>query len=231
MATTTFEQVWLQSERPRSAMDARKNTRTGTLTITADSAEFRDQRDTLLLSPILDISRGRRGSDFVNRWIEVKFGEESSPSTVFLNDGLAWLATACHQEQSENGKRFEATPPLARRLPPTRRLGRVKAIPTNRSSFYRTEAFAVDWKMRSLSVRVITGAVSGLVLLELTACGSAAVVGPKAPGSSTTTAVDASTTSSPPALDDTFHGPCAYASAAGYSDSCARDIAGRHQAN
>jgi len=68
-------------------MAARMNTRTGVLTVTTTSAEFRDSRGAIRLDPVLKVSSGRRGSDFFNRWIEVEFGRQESPSTLFLNDG------------------------------------------------------------------------------------------------------------------------------------------------
>jgi hypothetical protein len=40
------------------------------------------------------ISIGRRGSDIVNRWIKVTYGDEELPSNIYLNDArwLGWRA-------------------------------------------------------------------------------------------------------------------------------------------
>lgn len=42
---------------------------------------------TYRLESIRQISRGRRGSDFFNRWIEVRYGDADHPLTAYLNDG------------------------------------------------------------------------------------------------------------------------------------------------
>jgi hypothetical protein len=87
MESSTYEEIWCQSTLPRAAMDARAGTRTGTLTITRDAVSFQDSEGRLDLSPVLHVAAGRRGSDFINRWIEVTYGDIEHPSTIFLNDG------------------------------------------------------------------------------------------------------------------------------------------------
>jgi len=83
-------------------MVARSDTLMGTLTISEGYAEFvsgdvperlpwtgasgRGERGRRF-QPVLDVLVGRRGSDFVNRWIELKYGGSANPSTVYLNDG------------------------------------------------------------------------------------------------------------------------------------------------
>ena len=83
-------------------MVARADTLMGALTISEDHAEFvsgdvperlpwtgageRGER-VLRLQPVLDVLVGRRGKDFVNRWIELRYGDSANPSTGYLNDG------------------------------------------------------------------------------------------------------------------------------------------------
>ncbi len=70
-------------------MNARRSTLTGVLRIREGSAEFCSGDQVIQFQPILSVDSGRRGSDFVNRWIEVQYGDPDRPSTAYLNDG-AW---------------------------------------------------------------------------------------------------------------------------------------------
>jgi hypothetical protein len=89
VAVSVYEPVWCQRELPRAAMDARRNTLTGILTIDDGSVKFSTEDQTIEFRPILSVQKGRRGSDFINRWIEIQYGDSEHPSTVYLNDG-AW---------------------------------------------------------------------------------------------------------------------------------------------
>jgi hypothetical protein len=87
VACSEYESVWLQEEPPRAARDARRNTLRGNLRIENGHALFRSGDRVIPLEPIHSVMRGRKGTDFVNRWIEVQYGELTSPSVAFLNDG------------------------------------------------------------------------------------------------------------------------------------------------
>ncbi len=87
MAVSVYEPVWCQSERPRAAPDARRNTVTGTLSIEDGDVKFSTQDHAIDFQPVLSVQKGRRGSDFMNRRIEVQYGNPERPSTVYLNDG------------------------------------------------------------------------------------------------------------------------------------------------
>lgn len=103
VAITTFESIWYRTEPPTASMTAQAATLFGTLAIMEDHAEFtpgeipqrmpwsanRTERweRTYRLESIRQVTRGRRGSDFFNRWIEVRYGDSDHPSTVYLNDG------------------------------------------------------------------------------------------------------------------------------------------------
>jgi hypothetical protein len=87
MGTSTYEGIRYESTLPRAAMDARAETRTGTLTIAPDAVSFQDSLGYLDLSPVHNVAIGRRGSDLFNRWIKVSYGEGVRPATAFLNDG------------------------------------------------------------------------------------------------------------------------------------------------
>jgi hypothetical protein len=84
-------------------MTARANTMIGTLTVTAEYAEFvpgevpprmawsgdHSQREERVcrFQAVREVLVGRRGSGFFNRWIEMRYGDPDHPSTVYLNDG------------------------------------------------------------------------------------------------------------------------------------------------
>jgi hypothetical protein len=87
MVDSTYEPVWCQWELPRSSMDARVSTLTGTLSIRGGRAELRTGDGVIPFQPVLAVLTGRRGSDFFNRWIELQYGDPEQPSTVYLNDG------------------------------------------------------------------------------------------------------------------------------------------------
>jgi hypothetical protein len=80
-----FETVWFQQELPEASQSAMCSRRIGTLSIHGDVAEFQagDHRETL--SNIRAVSSGKRGSDFINRWVEVEYGEVDT--VVYLKDG------------------------------------------------------------------------------------------------------------------------------------------------
>jgi hypothetical protein len=87
VAASSYEPIWYQSELPRAARDARRSTLTGVLRIEDGSAEFHSADQVVQLQPVLSVEMGRRGSDFMNRWIEVRYGEAPFPSVAYLNDG------------------------------------------------------------------------------------------------------------------------------------------------
>jgi hypothetical protein len=78
--------MWCQRELPRAAMDARRNTLMGILSIEDGRVEFRTGNQVTQFEPVLSVQKGRRGSDFMNRWIEVQYGDAETPSTVYFND-------------------------------------------------------------------------------------------------------------------------------------------------
>jgi hypothetical protein len=89
----TFTGIWLQTTPPRAAMRAYRDRRSGALTVDPVShhAQFRaDTGDVVRLDAVTDVRAGRRGSDFVNTWIEVHAQLGGGPSIVYLNDG-GWL--------------------------------------------------------------------------------------------------------------------------------------------
>jgi hypothetical protein len=59
----------------------------GVLRIEDGSAEFQSADQVIQFQPILSVEKDRRGSDFMNRWIEVRYGVAASPSVAYLNDG------------------------------------------------------------------------------------------------------------------------------------------------
>jgi hypothetical protein len=63
---------------------------TGKLVLAEGQAEFRHKGTSTELLRIRRVSIGKRGSDITNRWVEVQYGDPTSPTTVYLNDG-GWL--------------------------------------------------------------------------------------------------------------------------------------------
>jgi hypothetical protein len=80
-------EVWLRFSRPRAAMDAFKDTLVGTLSVRDGGAVFISDSTTVTFDRVENVSFGRRGSDFMNKWIEVRGVFSGSPGTAFLKDG------------------------------------------------------------------------------------------------------------------------------------------------
>jgi hypothetical protein len=90
VADAVFEKVWLQSAPPRAALRAYRDRSTGTLTVSHDSAEFVSDATSLRIDQVVNVSIGRRGTDFFNSWVEVRYLNGDEARTVFINDG-GWL--------------------------------------------------------------------------------------------------------------------------------------------
>jgi hypothetical protein len=87
VAHLEYELVWFQEDLPKASMEARRNTLRGSLRIEKSRAFFYSEGRVIPLEPIHSVVRGRRGSDFVNRWIEVQYGDTTDPVVAYLNDG------------------------------------------------------------------------------------------------------------------------------------------------
>jgi hypothetical protein len=87
VAQSEYDEVWFQTDLPRAAPDARRSTLHGTLRIENGQARFLAGDQVILLEPLLSVMKGKRGSDFINRWIEVRYGDSAVPSVAYLNDG------------------------------------------------------------------------------------------------------------------------------------------------
>jgi hypothetical protein len=85
-----YGRVWFQRVPPRSSMRAYKDRRTCTLSTDpvhrVAAFEFKTgERE--VLDHLLDVNMGGRGSDFVNTWIEIHYGDTSDPKVAYVNDG------------------------------------------------------------------------------------------------------------------------------------------------
>jgi hypothetical protein len=89
-----FPKVWWTNHVPVASAAPWKWRETGSLTIGSEYAEFRSRERTMRIDNVQAISIGRRGSDIVNRWIKVTYGDEELPSNIYLNDArwLGWRA-------------------------------------------------------------------------------------------------------------------------------------------
>ena len=81
-----FTPIWFQYEIPRASYDARGKTLTGSITIDSQSVEVRLKDKVIRPDRIERVAYGRRGSDFVNKWIEVEYELGSSKVTAYLKD-------------------------------------------------------------------------------------------------------------------------------------------------
>jgi hypothetical protein len=81
-----FTPIWFQFEIPRRSYDARGKTLTGSITIDSQSVEVRSKDKVIRLDRIDRISYGRRGSDFVNKWIEVEYEAGGLRVVAYLKD-------------------------------------------------------------------------------------------------------------------------------------------------
>ena len=118
-AGQTFWRVWLQRTPPRAAMGAYRDRLTGTLStdpIAGEATFVAKDGSTSKLSDIRQVDMGRRGTDFVNTWIEVRYGDDGAPSAVWMNDGrwLGWGALL-----TDTNRRMADALSILRRADPT----------------------------------------------------------------------------------------------------------------
>ena len=88
----TFEQVWFRPTIARAGLAVMSDT--GTLTVQNRSLEFVGKKDhvSIDVSDIHGVDFRKIGSDFINNWIVVEYGEEGSPSYAVFSSGkgLGW---------------------------------------------------------------------------------------------------------------------------------------------
>ena len=88
----TFEQVWFRPTIARAGLAVMSDT--GTLTVQTRSLEFvgKKGRVSIDVSDIHGVDFRKIGSDFINNWIVVEYGEEGSPSYAVFSSGkgLGW---------------------------------------------------------------------------------------------------------------------------------------------
>ena len=62
---------------------------TGRLTVGEKSIQFSSGNGTvvIMMTNILRVTFGKQGSDFVNDWIRIEYGDQASPSVAFFADG------------------------------------------------------------------------------------------------------------------------------------------------
>jgi hypothetical protein len=82
-----FEEVWFQHELPKASIGAMSQRRVGVLTISDGRAEFRSGDYVETIAKIDELVIGRRGSDFVNRWIEIHYDAQGVATIAYLKDG------------------------------------------------------------------------------------------------------------------------------------------------
>ena len=60
---------------------------TGTLTVGPTSNQFSIGNEALVITDILRVTLGKQGSDFINDWVKVEYGQSACPSVAFFADG------------------------------------------------------------------------------------------------------------------------------------------------
>jgi hypothetical protein len=91
MEGRVYETVWYR-RRPRSLRPSARLTYedVGYLRISQGGLEFHGRTGTLSIDHVRRISFGFRGSDVMNRWIDVEFGTTESPNRALFKDGTGW---------------------------------------------------------------------------------------------------------------------------------------------
>lgn len=88
MVTQRFNTVWyLPRANENRFLNILAGRVTGTLTVEANSIQFSIGNDALLITNILRITFGKQGSDFINDWVKIEYGQSASPSVAFFADG------------------------------------------------------------------------------------------------------------------------------------------------
>ena len=87
-----FEEVWYRSTLSRPGFTVMSDT--GILTVHSDSLKFAGGKETVSI-PLSDIQKltfEKLGSDFVNNWVIVEYGEKESPSYAVMSAGksMGW---------------------------------------------------------------------------------------------------------------------------------------------
>jgi hypothetical protein len=89
----SFPTIWFQTTPPRRRLRAYDDRVTGELLVGPDEGQVLFKPNpggTLVLSKIVDVQMGRRGTDLANAWIEVHAEMDAAPTVVYLNDGT-WM--------------------------------------------------------------------------------------------------------------------------------------------
>jgi hypothetical protein len=95
----TLDNVWHRREVPRASMSALDKTEVGTLRIGNGQIDFDSGNRSISVKMITNISYGRQGNDFVNRWIKIDFkSDDGVLQTAFLKDGYwrGWRPILTH---------------------------------------------------------------------------------------------------------------------------------------
>jgi hypothetical protein len=82
-----FEDVWILCEPPSS--QAMEQMLRGHLSIKATSATFVavGGEPRIRIRDVREVSLGKKGRDWFNTWVEVRYGSQASPEVIFSNDG------------------------------------------------------------------------------------------------------------------------------------------------
>jgi hypothetical protein len=85
----TFEKVWYRPTIARPGFVVMSDT--GNFIVDNDILEFQGKKDKIkiMFSEIRSISFGRIGSDFINIWITIEYGEEKAPLYAVISAGKA----------------------------------------------------------------------------------------------------------------------------------------------
>src|SRR5215472_2538516 len=87
MATQRFNTVWyLPQENRDRYLNILAGRVTGKLTVGANAIQFSGGTANVVITNILRVTFGKQGSDFINDWVKVEYGQSANPSVAFFAD-------------------------------------------------------------------------------------------------------------------------------------------------
>lgn len=91
--TQVFPIVWyLPNENRWRDLNVLAYKDVGKLTLEENMIVFSGRQQTVAIGNIRSVSLGKQGRDFVNNWVKIEYGENTTPSVAFFADGslLGW---------------------------------------------------------------------------------------------------------------------------------------------
>jgi len=88
----TFKSVWYRPTLDKSGYFVM--TDTGTLSVEDNFIKFEGEKEVIIIpfSEIISVSFKKLGSDFINKWVVIKYGKQTPPKYAVMSDGryMGW---------------------------------------------------------------------------------------------------------------------------------------------